>query len=68
MPSLVFIIEVEAKLSLDLVVNTRLLYLKARGIDENIELVLFALKHWPLRGDLRDAFASWCRSDGHWAG
>ena len=40
----VFIIEVEAPFSLDLVVDTRLLYLKARGIDENVELVLFALK------------------------
>ena len=64
----VFIIEVEAQFSLDLVVNARLLHLEARGVDENVELVLFALKQRPLRGDLGDAFALWCRPDGHWAG
>src|SRR5713226_3354897 len=54
----VFIIEVEAMCSLDLVVNARLLHLEARGVDEDVELVLFALKYRPLLGDLSDALAS----------
>src|SRR5262249_7002568 len=53
----VFIVEVEAQFSSDLVVNAGLLYLEARSVDENIEFVLFALKQRSLLGDLGDAFA-----------
>ena len=41
----VFIIEVETQFSLDLVVNARLLHLEARGVDEDVEFVLLALKY-----------------------
>ncbi len=33
------------------------LHLEARGVDEDVELVLFALKQRPLLGDLGDALA-----------
>ena len=41
----------------NLIVDPRFLYLEARGVDQQIELVGFAVKNRALLADLGDAFA-----------
>src|ERR1700685_1969034 len=53
----VLIVEFEAILALELVVDAGLLHLEAGGIDKDIEFVLFAFENRTLFVDLRDALA-----------
>src|SRR5215469_8393707 len=53
----IFVVQVEAAFPADMVVNAGFLHLEASGINEQVELVLFALEHWSLLGDLVDTLA-----------
>src|ERR1700733_9653452 len=54
---LILIVQLQSVLAFDLVVYAGLLHLEAGRIDKHVELVLFALEHWALLRNLRDALA-----------
>ena len=53
----ILVVQLNAIPANDLVVNACLLHFKTRGVNQYIDLVLFAIKHRAIRGDLGDAFA-----------